>query len=313
MNLRRIINGVKERLPEGEIYNKQKKLGNEEFLRLYHKYYRDIFFKGARNIKIGDYMMEKEYFEFANLSFPAPKTVYDFKILMHEAHDLLFPYKYANNTYDFAKIEKYFDEGPYELNRNVSLKEGDIVINCGANMGLFSNIALAKSCEVYAFEPSKSMRSRYLNKYNNRKLHIEEYALSDHTDEEIEFLEVENHEGSSCLAGIDQEGAGYVNGQMEEDNRCAIRYKVNTITLDDWVEKNNISKIDFIKADIEGAERCMLRGGVKTIHDFCPKISICTYHFSDDPIVLENIIHKANPNYVIEHKYKKLYAYVPQR
>ena len=57
----------------------------------------------------------------------------------------------------------------------------------------------------------------------------------------------------------------------------------------------------------------MLRGATSVLRNFAPKLSICTYHFKDDPRVLENIIRQANPNYIIEHKYKKLYAYVPKK
>lgn len=318
MNLTRFYSGIKERIPGGRIFNQRRnKLGNDEFLRVYRQYYNDIYFKGRRNVKINNNFLMDDYFKFANLSFPMPKTENDFKTLMVEAPDLLFPYRFGNDIFDYSIIEKYFDEGPYEISKNVCLNKGDVVIDCGANMGLFSNIALAKFCEVYAFEPSKSMKMRYLSKYDNAALHIEEYALSDCTNEEIEFVEDVDQEGASYLAGIEDKGAGYyafeTNTTQKKSENNKISYKVNTITLDDWVEKNNIDKIDFIKADIEGSERLMLRGAVNVLHDFAPKISICTYHFKDDPIILENIIRQANDNYIIEHRYKKLYAYAPKK
>lgn len=255
------------------------------------------------------YRMKENSFEFAGLVFPAPKTMNDFRTLMDEAPDLLFPYKFRNEEYDYSKIEKYFSEGPYEISKKVSLKEGDIVIDCGANMGLFSNIALAKSCEVYAFEPSETMQKCYLNKYTNEAFHIEKYALSDHSGEKIEFVETMNHFGGSHIAGIEFQEADYVNPNINiEQNR---KYEVDMITLDDWAAQNNINRIDFIKADIEGAERLMLRGAVNVLRTYAPKLSICTYHFPDDPSILENIIKQANSDYVVIHKYKKLYAYVP--
>lgn len=56
-------------------------------------------------------------------------------------------------------------------------------------MGLFSNVALAKSREVYAFEPSKTMCERYFSKYENSALHVEEYALTDSDAREEMFIE----------------------------------------------------------------------------------------------------------------------------
>lgn len=57
----------------------------------------------------------------------------------------------------------------------------------------------------------------------------------------------------------------------------------------------------------------MLKGAVNVLRDFAPKLSICTYHLPDDKMVLEQIVKDANPDYIIEHDYKKMYCYVPDR
>ena len=88
--------------------------------------------------------------------------------------------------------------------------------------------------------------------------------------------------------------------------------KIHCVKLDQWVNENQITQIDFIKADIEGAERYMLSGATEVLRKFAPKLSICTYHLPDDPQVLEKIIIKANPKYKVIHTVKKLYAYVPE-
>lgn len=82
------------------------------------------------------------------------------------------------------------------------------------------------------------------------------------------------------------------------------------ITLDEFVSENQIQKVDFIKADIEGAERYMLNGATETLRRFAPKLAICTYHLKDDPQVLEGIIKEANPAYTIVHTRHKLFASV---
>jgi FkbM family methyltransferase len=89
-------------------------------------------------------------------------------------------------------------------------------------------------------------------------------------------------------------------------------FAVPAITLDSFVENNGIDRVDFIKADIEGAERNMLRGARNILRQFAPKLSICTYHLPDDPQVLREIVLDANPKYQIVEEYKKMYAWVPK-
>ena len=86
--------------------------------------------------------------------------------------------------------------------------------------------------------------------------------------------------------------------------------KIVITTLDKFVEENKLERVDFIKADIEGAERDMLRGACNTLKTFAPKLAICTYHLPDDPEVLEKIILEANHNYTIVHLRHKLFAAV---
>ena len=89
-------------------------------------------------------------------------------------------------------------------------------------------------------------------------------------------------------------------------------YKVETVRLDDFVRENNLPRIDFIKADIEGFERRMLAGAQETLARFAPKLALCTYHLPDDPQVMAELIMQANPKYRIVQKRKKLFASVTQ-
>ena len=88
-------------------------------------------------------------------------------------------------------------------------------------------------------------------------------------------------------------------------------YNVETITIDDFVSERNLGDVDFIKADIEGAERRMLIGAKKTLKELAPKLAICYYHNLDDLKVLRKLILDANPKYEIDVAYKKIYARVP--
>lgn len=74
-------------------------------------------------------------------------------------------------------------------------------------------------------------------------------------------------------------------------------FKVTSITIDAFVEKESISKIDFIKMDIEGAERDALKGAERTIRAFKPKLAISIYHLDDDYSVIPQIINNIRSDY----------------
>lgn len=190
------------------------------------------------------------------------------------------------------------NEGPYELEEfGIGVKKGDVVFDCGANMGLFSGSAINRGGVVYGFEPTPKTRA-YLKRYEEmypEYMHILPYALS-------------NEEGiTNFYVGSDLNGENSISNLSGTGKECIT---VPMSTVDSFVKQNGITKVDFIKADIEGAERYMLMGAVEVMKKFSPQISICTYHMKDDPEVLEDIIMQANPNYKIVHKYKKLYAYI---
>jgi hypothetical protein len=63
-----------------------------------------------------------------------------------------------------------------------------------------------------------------------------------------------------------------------------------TTTIDSFVNEKKLSKVDFIKMDIEGAEMSALEGGIETIRKFRPKLAIAIYHSLDDFFNIPNWI-----------------------
>lgn len=57
---------------------------------------------------------------------------------------------------------------------------------------------------------------------------------------------------------------------------------IKTISIDDFIETNNVEKVNFIKMDIEGSEMNALQGAIKTIKKFRPKLAIAIYHSMED-------------------------------
>ncbi len=257
------------------------------------KVYRDFFAQNKIDLEqptitIGD--LELQNYLLTNRASTSKE------LFLAEFGDLILP--------PILKVENYMLEGPYEYER-VTLNKGDVVFDCGANLGLFSAVAALKGCDVFAFEP-------FLENIENLKLICKKYmkniypiqlALSDKCKTES-FNVVETSSASRLKNAEEEEFLNKI-GPVIKDV-----IKVEVTTIDDFAAKNNINKLDFIKADIEGEERNMLKGAKHTLKTLAPKLSLCTYHRADDKEVMEKIILDANPNYKIIHKWKKLYAWV---
>ncbi len=211
---------------------------------------------------------------------------------LHTKDDLIDTLVYKNPYYE--------SEGPYE-DFGVKLNKGDYVIDAGANIGMFSITAsdsVGQDGKIFSFEPLKDISIVFEENIKNNMCNniiIENKLLGDSTKEVNLFYNLEkNFNGAST--------------KIENKNDKVIKLK--QITLDDYVKNNGIKKIDFIKADIEGAERDMLAGAEQVIKKFKPKMALRTYHLPDDPEVLYNMIKKFVPEYNIIQNKKTIYAWI---
>ncbi|MDR2772967.1 MAG: FkbM family methyltransferase [Elusimicrobiota bacterium] len=117
------------------------------------------------------------------------------------------------------------------------------------------------------------------------------------TDGELEMFISINH--SSPLGNTIVKNMSISSGEVE---------KIQITSLDNFANKQNLKRVDFIKSDIEGAERDMLKGARNVLKEFAPKLALSTYHLPDDPEVMEALIKDANPSYKVVHLNKKLFA-----
>jgi len=224
--------------------------------------------------------------------------------------EVLFQHLMKFSWEDIQKINYNFycavAEGPYEYG-SVYLEPGDFVIDAGACIGDFSVLAAFKGAIPYAFEPSSFIRECYLQKnleYSNNPIIIAPFALSNKR-KTFEFTSViEDSIGASAISK---------SSDIKLKDRNVKIETIQAIDLDSYVNENSLPRVDFIKADIEGAEREMLQGAQGVLKEFAPKLSLCTYHLPHDPEVMRDLILQANPNYIFEQKTAKLYAYVPGR
>ena len=83
----------------------------------------------------------------------------------------------------------------------------------------------------------------------------------------------------------------------EESSDDEDSIKVESITIDDFVAKNSINKIDFIKMDIEGSELPSLKGAINVLKKYKPKLAISIYHSLDDFVDIPLFLNSLNLGY----------------
>jgi FkbM family methyltransferase len=221
--------------------------------------------------------------------------------------DTFLFYVLLNDDYD-KKLVEFFEismpEGPYGYTDgvfDVSVKPGDTVIDAGSLIGDFAAYAAACGADAYAFEPAEAS-FKLLKKtaeLNDGKIFPVKKGLGSMDGEVEMFIDDEDPGGNTITKEQGDIGGGIT-------QKC----KIHITTLDMFTADKGLKKIDFIKADIEGAERDMLLGAKTVLKEFAPKLALCTYHLPDDPKVLESLILEANPRYRVRQGPKKLYAAV---
>lgn len=155
--------------------------------------------------------------------------------------------------------------GGYEYNETKIImecvKENDVILDIGANVGLYTILFNKyKNCTTYSFEPIKytfNLLNKNL-KINDINAKIYNIGLSNKNKVETFYFNTNEIAASSMR-------------DLREDNSVKI-VKCDIEKMDNFIEKEKILNIDFIKIDIEGAELFALQGGIKSINKYKPII-----------------------------------------
>lgn len=169
------------------------------------------------------------------------------------------------------------------LDDRVKIFPGDIILDIGGYDGdtaeIFSK-TVGASGKVHSFEPVEEtynkMRDRLSSQQINNVIPLNLGVWSSDTVMSIDS-DIDNRVGSK----ISEEG----------------QKKINVVSIDSYVRKNGIGKVDFIKMDIEGAEREALNGAVQTVKSMKPNLAISAYHQPDDLWEIPLLIKEMLPAY----------------
>ncbi|HYW45041.1 MAG TPA: FkbM family methyltransferase [Bryobacteraceae bacterium] len=160
-----------------------------------------------------------------------------------------------------------------------AVQSGDVVLDCGADIGTFTRTALQHGAgTVVSIEPDPE----------------KEPCLRRNFEKEIAAGRVIvvpkgvwNEEGTLKLYG----------DSVVERRGTSPGVDVPLTTIDKLVADLKLPRVDFIKMDIEGAEKQALAGARNTLVKFRPRLSIATEHLFDDAVAIPRTVRGMLPGY----------------
>lgn len=195
----------------------------------------------------------KEFFykllDIASMGKGLKRTVNGYKLRLPTRYFKYFPQNYEAENFEF-------------LSR--SCKPGAVIIDIGAHIGLFSVIAAqvtGKAGKVYAFEPAPAtyallQKTIAINKMED-VVETRQQAVGQATGK-ITFFVSDNHaDNSNSLVNY-------------KEDRSLHGIDVAVTTIDNFVQEKNITRLNFIKIDVEGAEYDALKGACNTFNNLKP-------------------------------------------
>lgn len=167
---------------------------------------------------------------------------------------------------------------------NKVVQEGDVVVDVGAHVGLFTRKALDRgAARVIAIEPDPNSLE----------------CLRRNFAEEIEDGRVTlvaagawNETGTMTLSLGDSPGWNSLVEEMSDES-----VEVPVRTIDAILEELDVDRVSFIKMDIEGAEPQALEGSRATLEKYHPTVMIDSYTWPGNLTPLDDLLRDADPTY----------------
>jgi FkbM family methyltransferase len=160
--------------------------------------------------------------------------------------------------------------------RHVVGPDARTVLEVGANHGQHTQLLLAMfpKATLHAFEPDARALEQFRRAVSDRRVELHEIALGA-TNGRAEF----HASGGMRPGATPQEQALYPKGWDQSGSLKAPKshlqahpwckfvrtVKVEVRTMDTWARKHGVTDVDFVWADVQGAEGDMVRGGAETL------------------------------------------------
>ena len=229
-----------------------------KYIKNFHWYYSR--FKYAKNVKALQNHWNTQYgvTSVENLSF------------VFSCNDYTIPNDMLRTQKVYSHDEMIFFIEMAEKHYGITKDTKKIFFDIGANIGttaIYMEKCVLPHAPIIAFEPSKvNCLLLEVNKTINRcsRIKAENYALSNKSSKCRFVYDSESPAGSQIVLNLDET-------KKYSSKRFQIE-EVSTITLDNYIENNNIKpkEIGFLWIDVEGFEPFVLQGGEKLLANKIP-------------------------------------------
>jgi FkbM family methyltransferase len=150
----------------------------------------------------------------------------------------------------------------------IEAREGDVVVDAGGCWGdtaLYFAHKVGDRGRVYSYE--------FLP--DNIKVYHRNLALNPELAPRIELLPHPLWSSGGAELFVSQCGPGT---SVSPERRTPEDAAVRTMAIDELMARPDVTRIDFIKMDIEGAEQAALAGAQEVLRAFRPRLAITVYH-----------------------------------
>jgi FkbM family methyltransferase len=211
-----------------------------------------------------------------------------------------FDYFYQKKIITFLKKNKY---DKFDLLIDVGAHKGETIDLFSKNFVIKKIISFEASPINFNFLKNKIKKYKEIN--NNREIVIENIALG--SENKVTEFKQFNESSSSTIKKINEESKYYkrkfrlINFMNKE--KVYQKFQIKIFKLKDYIEQQNIKKVDFLKIDTEGYEYEILLGLEAKIQ----LVSTIIFEHHYDNMIKKDYTFSDINSLLVKNNFKKIY------
>lgn len=148
--------------------------------------------------------------------------------------------------------------------------QGGVLFDVGANYGSYTDHLrrIAPTAQIHSFEPHPQTFARLAARMDRAGVTLVQAALSDKAGT-LDLFDFATSDGST-QASLSREAVAIYEDEI-------ISHRIACMTLDDYLDKQGIATVDFLKIDTEGFDLNVLKGAQSAIRE--QRIRIIQFEF----------------------------------